>query len=94
MKRVHIRVLSDDELRPQLETGDIIFFLGRGIKLQEVERQVERLGFAEQYIVSATQRPNAERAKIRVKPVNRGHRLGLVRPRKEFQTSIQPSVVS
>src|SRR5215510_9691036 len=68
MRRTHIRALTDDQLRPQLEAGDIIFFLGPQFRLQEIERQVERLGFAEGYIVSATRGPNSDRAKIRVKP--------------------------
>jgi hypothetical protein len=69
MKRTHIRSLSDEELRPQLEAGDIIFFLGPKVKFQEIERQVERLGFGDLYIVSATKGGGkADRAKIRLKP--------------------------
>jgi hypothetical protein len=47
--------------------------------LQEIERQVERLGFGEGYIVSATRGPNSDRAKIRLKPDERCHLSGLVR---------------
>lgn len=70
MNRIHIRVLSDDELRPQLEARDRIFFLGRRSKLQVIEQQVERLGFGEVYIVSVTQGPNADRVKIRLNPIS------------------------
>jgi hypothetical protein len=46
--------------------------------LQAVERQVERLGFAERYIVSASQGPNGDRAKIRLIPTAPDHTLRLV----------------
>ncbi len=69
MKQIHIKALNDDELLPQLESGDSIFFLGRRIKVQDIEQQIERLGFGELYIVSATRGPNADRVKIRLNPL-------------------------
>lgn len=63
MKRIHTRILRDEELRPQLETGDVIFFLGRRVKLEEIERQIERLGFGELYIASETQGPKCRPSK-------------------------------
>jgi hypothetical protein len=69
MNQIHIRALNDDELLPQLESGDSIFFLGRRIEMQDIERQIDRLGFGERYIVSATQGPNADRVKVRLKPL-------------------------
>jgi hypothetical protein len=75
MKQIHIRVLNDDELRLALESGDSIFFLGRRVKLQEIERQIERLGFGDLYIVSATKGPNADRVKVRLEPVADGNRF-------------------
>jgi hypothetical protein len=68
MKRTHTRVLTDDELRPQLEARDTISFVGRPVTFQEIERQVERLGFGDLYIVSTTQKPPSDVAKISLKP--------------------------
>jgi hypothetical protein len=68
MRRTHTQALTDVELRRELEAGDTIFFIDRPLKWQEIERQVERLGFGELYIVSAMQRPN-ENPTISLKPV-------------------------
>jgi hypothetical protein len=68
MKRTHTQSLTDSELRAELQERDIIFFVGEQLGWQEIERQVERLGFGELYIVSAMQRPN-ESARIILKPV-------------------------
>jgi hypothetical protein len=57
-------------LRPELEAGDVIFFLGEQLKLYEVEEQVERLGFGEMYLVSRSRKLDAARAKIRLKPAS------------------------
>jgi hypothetical protein len=53
----------------QLEARDTIFFVGTNISLQNIERQVERLGFGELYIVSATQGRHEAARKIRVQPL-------------------------
>ena len=41
MRRTHIRALTDEQLRPRLEAGDVIFFLGKAkskkLKLQKSE---------------------------------------------------------
>jgi hypothetical protein len=66
-----MRRLTDAELRPQLQALDTIFFVNQGLQWQEIERQVERLGFGDLYIVSATQRPN-QSARISLKPVYSG----------------------
>jgi hypothetical protein len=68
MQRIHIRPLTDEELRPQLEAGATIYFDGQTIQWQEVERQVERLGFGDLYIVSSTQGPLGNNCKISLKP--------------------------
>jgi hypothetical protein len=68
MKRVYTKPLPDQELRRQLETKDIVLFVGPSLKWQAVERQVERLGFGDSYIVSCTKRPNATASKILLKP--------------------------
>ena len=70
MQRTHIKALTDEQLRPHLEAGDIIFFLDKQLKLHEVEQQVDRLGFGDMYIVSSSRGPQGDRAKIRLKPVS------------------------
>lgn len=70
MRRVHQRGLTDDELRADLQACDTVYFVGGSVKWQEVERQVERLGFGDLYIVSALQRPN-EGTTICLKPAQR-----------------------
>ena len=71
MKHVYTRLLGDDELRAHLERGDTITFTEAVKGWQEIERQVERLGFGEQYAVSRTKRPAAtgEHAYTRVTPL-------------------------
>ena len=78
MRCIHFRALTDDQLRRQLAAGDIIFFVGRQFRLQEIEKQVERLGFGKDYIVSLTRGPNSDRAKIRLKPDACCHVSGFV----------------
>ena len=65
--RSYTRPLSDDELRSELEANDTICLMREGISWQQIERQVERLGFGAAYIVSSTQRPQGS-AKIILKP--------------------------
>ena len=49
MNRIYTNPLPDDDLRAELEGGDTICFMGP-IRWQEVERQVERLGFGDLYM--------------------------------------------
>jgi hypothetical protein len=76
MKCVYTRLLNDEELRPHLERGDVVAFKGLGREWEQIERQVERLGFGDAYAVSRSTRAGApgEEAIIRVSPV---------RPQKE-----------
>jgi hypothetical protein len=71
MKCVYTRPLSDEELRPHLERGDTVAFKGVGREWEEIERQVERLGFGDAYAVSRTRRAGGagEEATVRVSPV-------------------------
>jgi len=71
MKYVYDRLLSDEELRPHLERGDSVVFSGITKAWQEIEGQVERLGFGDNYAVSRTRGAgaNRERDLIRVSPV-------------------------
>ena len=71
MKCVYTRLLSDAELRPHLERGDSVAFKGLWGKWEDVERQVERLGFGDTYTVCRTKKPGApsEESSIRVVPL-------------------------
>jgi len=71
MKCVYTRLLSDEELRPCLGRGDFIAFKGLGREWEEIERQVERLGFGDAYAVSRTRRAGVpgEETILRVSPV-------------------------
>jgi len=68
MQRIHILPLADEELRQQLEAGATVIFDGQTIQWHEIERQVERLGFGNLYVVSATQGPPGDNSKISLKP--------------------------
>ena len=46
------RLLLDDELVPHLLQQHTLIFKGLGEEWQEIERQVERLGFGDIYFVS------------------------------------------
>ena len=73
MKHTYDRLLSDDELRPHLERGDIVVFTDTAKAWQQIERQVERLGFGDDYAVSRTSKAGAsgEQHVTRVSPVRR-----------------------
>ena len=72
MKCVCSGLLNDDELRPHLERGDTVVFKGSAKAWHDIERQVERLGFGDEYAVSTTRRAGAtgEAAFTRVSPVH------------------------
>jgi len=55
-------------MRPQLEAMATILFDGHTIQWHEVERQVERLGFGNLYIVSSTQGRSGNDARVSLKP--------------------------
>jgi hypothetical protein len=55
-------LLSDEELRARLESGDTLVFLGK--RLGALESQVERLGFADRCFVSVTEGPHGETTKV------------------------------
>ena len=56
-KCAYTRPLNDQELRSHLEHGDTITFSAALKDWQEIERQVERLGFGSDYTVSRGSRP-------------------------------------
>lgn len=72
MKHVYTKLLSDEELRPHLERGDTVLFKGMPKSWQEIERQVERLGFGDEYSVSRSSRAGAAREQdvTRLSPVH------------------------
>ncbi len=49
---IYTRPLEDEKMRTLLEKRETIVFKGLGREWQRIERQVERLGFGELYIVS------------------------------------------
>ena len=53
---VYTRPLNDQELRSHLERGDSITFSDAVMDWQQIERQVERLGFGTEYAVSRASR--------------------------------------
>ncbi len=73
MKHTYDRLLSDDDLRPHLERGDTLVFTGSAKAWQQIERQVERLGFGDDYAVSRTSKtgPAGEQHVTRVTPIRR-----------------------
>ena len=69
MKHTYDRPLSDDELRSHLERGDTVLFKGTPKAWQDIERQVERLGFGDDYAVSRTRGAAREQDVTRVTPL-------------------------
>jgi hypothetical protein len=72
MRHVYTRPLRDEELRSHLQRGDAILFSEAVKDWLEIERQVERLGFGEQYTVSRASKtePTGERHHTRVSPLH------------------------
>jgi hypothetical protein len=68
MTRVHAHRLSDEELRAELAGEDTILFIGTDLDEQEVERQVERLGLSEFYVVSTQRNGEWSLSRISVRP--------------------------
>jgi hypothetical protein len=69
MKHVYTRLLDDAELRPHLERGDTVAFENLAREWEKIERQVERLGYGDDYAVSRT-RKSAAPGQIRLSPVH------------------------
>ena len=72
MKCVYARPLTDEELRPHLERGDSITFNGLAGAWEEIENQVERLGFGDTYGVYRTKKPGTagEERFVKVVPLH------------------------
>jgi len=69
MKRTVIGLVSDEELRAWLQARETVLLVGKDIEWRDVERQVERLGFGEDFVVCAAQARTSETATVRVEPV-------------------------
>ena len=57
--------MTDAELRQRLEAKDTLFFVGEEANWQSIERQIERLGFGDMYVVSSTRGRNSSRIVVR-----------------------------
>ena len=57
MRYTYARALRDEELLPHLERGDTIIFTEAVKHWQDIESQVERLGFGDNFAVSRGSRP-------------------------------------
>ena len=57
-------LLPSDQLRRHLENKDTLAFHGLVEDWQEIERQVEHLGFGDTYIVSLTNAPRGVFARV------------------------------
>jgi hypothetical protein len=62
-------MLKDEEIRPHLEAGEQIAFVGLAHKWKQLERQVDRLGFGDSYTVSLAKKRRSDPGFIRVSPL-------------------------
>ena len=63
----YTRLLTDEEIRDLLQSKGVIVFEGLSREWQEVERQIEKLGFGGSYIV--TQRKGPHGNSIKAAPI-------------------------
>ncbi len=66
-------LLSDEQMRLQLDSGTTLVFEKTAANWQDLERQIERLGFGEKYFVTRTRGARGERT--RVVPAGRRFRV-------------------
>ena len=64
---VYTRLLNDQEMAAHLQEEDTLLFKELGREWQQVERQVERLGFGDRYVVSQI---GARRSSTKVSPLH------------------------
>ena len=72
MKWLHSDCLTDEQLRAELEAKDTVVFDGTALNWQEIERQVERLGFGDTYIVSLAKSMEGRHSTINLHPMRAG----------------------
>jgi hypothetical protein len=70
MKHPYTRLLRDEELRPHLQAGDAVAFVGLADKWKNIERQIEHLGFGDFYAVSLAKKRAGDPGLIRVSPLH------------------------
>ena len=63
-KHIFTFILSDDQMRAHLRSGSTLIFKGLERDWQTVERQVERLGFGELYLVCRTSGRRGDLTKV------------------------------
>ncbi len=63
----YTRLLSEEELRRHLEARDTVILRDCPVRWQELEREVERLGFGDLFVVSSTKGERGQTCKIRPK---------------------------
>lgn len=63
-KHMFTFILSDDQMRAHLRSGSTLIFKGLERDWQTVERQVERLGFGDLYLVSRTSGRRGDLTKV------------------------------
>lgn len=61
---IYTRPLDEGELLAHLRAREEIIFRLPGLRWQEIEHELERLGFGDLYVVSATKGPHGESCKI------------------------------
>lgn len=64
---IYSRLLNDQEMAAHLEKEDTLLFKELGRERQQVERQVERLGFGDRYVVSQI---GARQSSTKVSPLH------------------------
>ena len=69
-KQVFSFFLSDEQMRAHLKNGSTLIFKGLEHEWQAIERQVERLGFGETYLVTQISGPHGGFTKV--KPIHEG----------------------
>jgi hypothetical protein len=71
MKYAYARALHDEELRSHLQRGDTVLFTKAAHNWEEIEQQVERLGFGDTYAVSRGTKPepSGQQTHTRVSPL-------------------------
>lgn len=65
MEYTYTRLLTDKELQGHLDAKHSIVLVGVSTGLQQLERQIDRLGCSDDYFVSFTTGKNVNRFKIR-----------------------------
>ena len=63
-KQTFSYILSDDQMRSHLQSGNTLLFEGLADDWETVERQIERLGFGDTYLVSLVKGRGGDLTKV------------------------------